>query len=294
MNIQTFSNKNPDIHSEETKNKILKYLNSNIPKSNANYEQLYDMSQLEIIKDNDYIVCPKINGVRSWIIFFREDEKYYAVSFPKHSQKKRDSIRIFSIDVSVEKTYYRGTIMEGIYYREGNKKYLIIDEIYKLFGKDQLIKSKGERLDSMSSIIKTSINNSEFYSICVGKYYEINKNSLLCLFQEIKSDQNIRDIIFYPKMYGGKIYNYTIVISDLTDDVVKTEYFYLEKTNNPDVYNILLNKSGNNEKIDIAYIPNMETSKKCKSWFKNSKKKILFVKCQMDFKKNKWIPIELA
>jgi hypothetical protein len=63
----------------------------------------------------------------------------------------------------------------------------------------------------------------------------------------------------------------------------------MQKTKNPDVYNLL--SSGT--KIDIACIPDMETSKKCKQWFKDNNAQELFVKCRFDFEKKKWIPIEL-
>ena len=57
------------------------------------------------------------------------------------------------------------------------------------------------------------------------------------------------------------------------------------------VYNLLSTSTG--DKIDIAYIPDMDTSKKCKQWFKVTNSNKLLVKCQMNMNKKKWIPIEL-
>jgi hypothetical protein len=66
----------------------------------------------------------------------------------------------------------------------------------------------------------------------------------------------------------------------------------MQKTVNADVYNLLSTTNGN--KIDIAYIPDMVTSKKCKQWFKDNKTKELLVKCQMDMDKKKWVPLEMV
>lgn len=67
--------------------------------------------------------------------------------------------------------------------------------------------------------------------------------------------------------------------------------YMLQKTEHPDVYNLLSVSTG--KKVELAYIPDMETSKRCKQWFKDNKTKELLVKCQMNMDKKKWIPIEL-
>ena len=77
----------------------------------------------------------------------------------------------------------------------------------------------------------------------------------------------------------------------MVDNIIKLAEFRMQKTTSPDVYNLLSIDTKN--KIDIAYIPDMETSKKCKQWYKDNKAKELVVKCQLDINKKKWIPIDL-
>ena len=283
------NNKNPDLKLADTKNKILEYLYKSDIQIDTRHESILTMKDMDIIRNNDYVICPRFSGTRSWIIFFSTDNAYFAVSFPKHSQRKREELRIHPIDISVRKIFYRGTIMEGIYFQNNGKKHLVVDEVYRLAGEDQRLKSKEDRLTNLAKFIKNSMSASPNYRINVSQVYSINEKSLKKLYDKIKIEPSIQEIIFYPRMYGSKIYVYTILDTDLTDNVIKITQFKLQKTASPDVYNLLSPKNKN--KIGIAYIPDIETSKKCKQWFKDYKKKILLVKCQFHIEKQKWIPM---
>ena len=289
--ILTEDIKNARLGSREVKNKILHYLYTSTINLNLKYEIISTVKDLDNIRDNEYIICPRFGGTRSWILFFHIDNNYYAVNFPKHSQRKKEDLYIHPIDVSVCKEFYRGTIMEGIFFRMDEKKYLVVDEVYLLAGANQLLKPKDDRLNNLSEYFKLNTNINHNYYMYVSQYFTTGKFSLRELYEKIKSDSKIQEIIFYPKIYGRKIYSYTIIDPDLIDNVIKLAQFCMQKTASPDVYNLLSPNSKN--KIDIAYVPDMETSKKCKQWFKDNKAKELNVKCRMDMGKKKWIPIEL-
>ena len=290
-------NKNININDAETKNMILKYLYGKNLKNTISFTGIQKVSDLDNIKNGDYIVCPRFRGSRSWVIFFKtqgskhEIPNYYAVSFPKHSQYKKINLRIHAVDISVSREFYNGTIMEGIFYRVANEKFLIIDEVYTLCGENQLLKSKTDRLNYLSNFITTNTVQTLSYHLYPCQYYSLTESNLSELYDKIKGDNRIQDIIFYPQIHGRKIYQYTIIDIDLTDDIIKTGVFKLQKTNNPDVYNVISFKTDN--KIDIAYLPDMATSKKCKQWFKDEKATELAVKCRMNMEHKKWIPIEL-
>jgi|SRR5579872_844215 len=293
-------NKNRNLNNSDTRDLILKYLYSKNLKSNFKVSGIQKMSDLDNIRDGDYIICPKFKGCRSWVIFFtgtQESEEeipnYYAVSFPKHNKYKKTEIKVRPVDLRVSKDLYNGTILEGIYYKFAKEKFLIIDEVYTLCGENQLLKSKTDRLNNLSNFLTEKTVQTPNYHLYVCQYYALNESNLNELYDKIKGDNRIQDLIFYPQLYGRKIYQYTIVDIDLIDDIVKTGIFKLQKTNSPDVYHIISFRT--NTKIDIAYIPDMATSKKCKQWFKDEKKKTeLLVKCQMNLEHNKWMPIELV
>ena len=291
MNVTQTHNKNKNLGSGIIKNKILKYLYTNV-KLNDKYENIGNEKDLNNIRDGDYIICPRFSGTRSWIIFVRIEEDYYAVNFPKHNQRKKQELYIHPIEINVSRDFYYGTIMEGIFFKMDKYKYLVIDEVYMLAGQKQLLKPKDDRLNELSRyIIKNTIKNPTDH-IYVSQFYQTDKISLKKLYDQIKNDNKIQEIIFYPKIYGRIIYNYTIIDSDLVDHVVKITKFRMQKTEKPDVYNLFTISS--EEKIGIAYIPDLDTSKTCKRWFKENKAKELMVKCQLHMEKKKWVPIELV
>jgi len=83
---------------------------------------------------------------------------------------------------------------------------------------------------------------------------------------------------------------YVITGEDLIDKVIKTSIFYMKKTQKSDIYNLI--DIDSNEKLDIATNPDLKTRKMCKRWFIDNKTDTLKVRCQYDFYKHKWQPIE--
>ena len=263
--------KNTNLTQHNTKIRILKYLHSSGINLNTKHEHISGETELNAIRDGDYLICPRYSGTRSWIIFFKCDvtDVYYAINFPKRNYPKKDQIVIYPIEISVKPTLYNGTIMEGIYFKMDDKRYLVIDEVYKYAGEDFYLKPKEDRLDFLTKQFKSDVTITAKFNLLVSQYYMINRDSLKELNDNIKSNPSIQEIIFYPKLYGKKIYSYTIINADLVDNVIRLCQLYLEKTGSPDVYNIYYANS--DKKIDIAYIPDIQTSKKCKQWFKDAK-----------------------
>lgn len=198
MNTLTTRMKNVDLHSSDVKNKILQYLYKQV-NLDLKPEFIASVKDLDNIRDNDYIICPRFNGTRSWIIFFQIGEVYYAVNFPKHSQMKKKDLIIHPIDIGVTKDFYHGTIMEGIFFKMDIHRYLIIDEVYTLAGQNQLLKPKDDRLNDLSQFIAKSIMINPTYNMYVTQFFNINKKNLKELYEKIKADTKIQDIIFYPK-----------------------------------------------------------------------------------------------
>lgn len=281
--------KNINLNNKQQRNKILKYLYSSVnPKINP--VSITCQDDIEKIRDYEYIICPKISGINVWIVFIKIDDIYYAVTFAK-AEKIKDIRYMNPIDIAVHKDFYTGTIMDGIYYEHNNSKYLIILEVYLLSGKNILLKPKIDRLYYLSQYISKNSSRRPNYQIYVTKYYLCDRNSLKDLYDKIKNDSLIRELIFYPSNFGNKIYCYRIVADDLTDEKIVIQSFIMQKTINSDVYNLI--DLDTNKKIGIAYIPDMECSQKCKLWFKHKKIKELTVNCKLHENKNKWIPFEL-
>jgi hypothetical protein len=281
--------KNKDLDKPSIRDKIIKYYHNNFPNTKTEYKYIKSEKDLNYIRENNYLICPQMSGVRVIVIFFREKNRYYAVNFHK-DKLKRNNIQIYPIEIPVIEKFYNGTIMEGIYFKFDKKKFLIIDQIYKLYGEDQTMKSRSDRIFFLSRKLKTDIIINPEYTMLTAQLYSIDKRSLEDLYEKIKINPNIRELAFVPNDFEGTVYLYSIISSDLIDDIVKYSKLIIQKTKTSDVYHLLDTVS--RKRIGIAHIPDMKTSKMCKEWFKTCKKKELVVRCLFDSVKNTWIPIE--
>src|SRR5436853_60193 len=99
--------KNADLNGSITKNLILRYLRQRVG-VDKRIKSVTTITELDHIRDGNYIMCPRFSGTRSWIIFFNDGLNYYAVNFPKQNINKQENLRIFPIDMDVAKEIYRG------------------------------------------------------------------------------------------------------------------------------------------------------------------------------------------
>jgi hypothetical protein len=285
--------KNKDLNTSSVKQMIIKYTYDMVNDSAVKPINITKMSEIDEIRNKDYIVCPKYFGERSWMIFIKLNGCYYAVTFFKqHRRNLIDGIKLIPVEISVDEEMYNGTIMEGIYSVTGGIITFIIDEIYYLAGKLQLLKPKDDRLKDLADYAYTKFGGSPNYNVRFCHHYQIERKSLEIFYERIKSDNTIQDIVFYPKKYGDKIYSYMITGEDLVDQVVRISIFNMKKTKQPDAYDLIDITTGN--KIDIAIIPDIQTSQKCKKWFSTNKTTMLLVKCKYLFDKKKWLPIGIC
>jgi hypothetical protein len=286
--------KNIGLDTGPVRNSIIRFLNNNVQNINEEYEIIARQESLDEIVQNEYILCPRMTGTRTWIIFFIKDNIHYAVNFPKHNQAKREQTRIYPIQVPAAGSYYRGTIMEGIYYRDETSQYLFVDEVHLLEGVNQMTKMKDIRLRELNESLRRSVNNSPNYGLYASQYYFPTEESLTALYEKIKVDPLIRELIFYPRIYGKKIYSYPISDQDILDQSVTYDIFKMRKGNHVDSYYL---QALNGENIGLAYIPNINVSRMCKKWFKDYRKKILMVRCSLgsvNVESDKWVPVKLV
>lgn len=285
---QQIIKKNFDINEKETKMRLVKFLNSKGLSFGHTETPIKTKNDCDMIKHGNYVVCPGIIGTRCWVIFYYDSETsvYYSVSFIKRATDINDLI-IHPVDVSAKKSVYQGTIMEGIYFKTGRIKNLLIDELCFARNENHLFKSKKDRLNIISSIVKNDISVAPNYRLVVPLYFDINPESLSCLYNKIKCDKMIKELIFYPEVHSNKIFTYVIKEKDFHDFDLNLVPFNMKKTTLLDVYEIY---NMNGAKIDIAHIPDMTLSKTCREWFKNSKKDTLEVLFKNE--KNQWIPVK--
>lgn len=291
--------KNLDLDLDMTKNKLIKFIQTNVTNINHKLIDITDLSQLDSIREHPdtYIICPRLVGTRSWILIAVIDDIYYAVNFPKHNINKRIDIKIFPINLTMKSACYNGTILEGIYTNINGLRKLVIDEVYMYSGQNQMLKSKSDRLTDLSNYIGRDFNQLPgSFELYVSKFYRVNRDDLKCLFDKIKTDKGkkdeyIQDIILYPQIFGKNIFQYKIIDTDTNDDIIKISILRMTKTKAVDSYKLF---SIDDEEMGLAYVPDARSTALFKTWFRNKRTKEIFAKCKLDVTRNRWIPFELV
>lgn len=290
MNNLTSNNKKKNLNLESTcvKQKILRYLSTyNI--KNTNINELSKDNEIDYIVNNDYIVCPQIRGTRSWFIIKKFDDCYYAVTFPKKIHKNTNIV-VYPIELSLKKTLYDGTIMEGMCHKYKNERYMIVDDVYLLKNENQLIFSKNDRLDKLTDVLNDSVTHTNMHHLYVSQRFKLTRFDLIDLYEKIKLDNRIESLVFFPNILGKPLFKYTIVEADMIDDVVRYNSFIMKKTTLPDIYHLYV--SDTTLSYSIASVPDQHYSKLYRKWFKNSDGKDIYVKCKMNNNDEQlWIPI---
>jgi hypothetical protein len=292
---------NLDLDSSDIRNKIFKYLASVQPNYNSRFTEIITDEDLEVLGNNDYVICPKYSGVRSWAIICTIDDVYYAINFPKFTKFNKNNIVFHEIGLSATKFLHSGTIMEGIYYEIiddfGKRRFFTADEVYVLGGSNELVKTKDDRLKNLHQVLAshTRVKEGSDFTLNVCQCYNTDADSLRLVFDRVKSDEHIQELIFYPKLYGQTIYSYTLKSEDVEDIIIEVETFIMQKTAKNDVYILYAkNCDDTRTKIGFAGVPNITFSKTFAFWFRSNKTKELVVECQKSADLDKWVPYKIV
>lgn len=291
LNNTSSKEKNKNLDLLKTKHDIISFISKNI--DIVDYEQIISKwSDVDTITPQKYIVCAREEGTKVWVVFYQSGECFYSVNFVRDYPKDLNKIKIYPVNITATKSIYSGTILECIHYKIENVHHYAIFEVYTLGGENQLLKSKSERLKIMNESLMKYVAKTSDCNIYICPHFAITKETLENdIFEKVKINPNIKEIVFSPKVYGNPVYTYKIIKNDLVDQVVKICTFKMCKLNHVDQYNLLNIRTG--EVVEEAYIPDITTSKLCQQWFKTKQKEIL-VTCKLDHIKLKWIPFQRA
>jgi len=299
--------KNINIHTFEIKKEILKYLTSHVKINNIgnHYLSINRDRDLDVImnKNHKYTVSLEKSGIRSWYMFFVANGIYFAISIPFGALT--EDIKIYPVNLKVNKTLYEGTIFEGIYLIKGQLKYVYVNEVYLLEGNTMINYNRNERLNMISRCIEENFTRDTDFIFDVDFGEELfcspqdkshddlldeneealqESNDMLIsvslikqLYAKTKSDTSISAWNFYPNRLTEPIYFYSLRPNDRVDEITRIEIFKIKKTNTTDVY-ILYDTKDN--VIGNAYIENSMVSKKFREQFEQNEKKYSSKKAQ--------------
>lgn len=299
-------------YSNDEKNHLLSYIYNKINLSDLKYKILESESDLIDIKKG-YYVSPNYNGINCLLVFFKSSDKHYSFLVERKtlnynwSQIDLDRIKIHPVKIRFREDIYNGTIFDGIL-NSGINNFFTICDTYYFRGENFLNIDVFTKSLNISAYLKCNYiddDNLNDLKIKVSKFKDLfeTKN----LINNI--DPDARGIAFYPKKSGLK-YLLINLQSQKKQEIKDNNNIYeeipnntegvfkIKKTETIDVYNLYLcavikKKERNvlkSRRIDIAYIPTIECSKKCRDILKNKDNTLIY--CIYNKVKNKWIPIK--
>jgi hypothetical protein len=261
---------------------------------------LYSLDFTKQICTTLYYVAFNSYGVPTFMMFFKLNDNYYCCIVDRKNTQYR--VIQCKCDISI----YNGTILSGIYQ---NDVFIVYDVIY-LCGKNTCSINIHEKLTYAKKLFNsTNIYFPEMYTCnLLDKYISKEHASM-------QSIVKINGLIFIPSIsYHGSRYiiltnitriNNAIIQVDKRDcttcssDNQKIKFnFVMEKTEMPDVFNLLLlSKLKINDcitiklkKYNIAYIKTINDSHYWANIFEQYKR--IIVACIYDINIGRWIPLK--
>lgn len=130
-----------------------------------------------------------------------------------------------------------------------------------------------------------------------SKLYNFDEDKIINVVRKVKDEtkfQMLEDQDTSKEVKEEVKEDINISTSNIMIDNDDEKILWISKTDYPDVYNLQISDNISSEKVGIALIPNLATSKMIRNAFKNKNAAaILMTKCKFDKKFNKWYPIEI-
>jgi len=311
---------------------VINYLYGKLKLYDYRYKIIETCDDINILENDTFYISPDYFGTYCFLVCIEVKGQQMTCLINKktlHYNKTKtilDQVSYFPIPFLFNDSAYKGTILDGVYYKSDVKgNIFIINDAYFLNGESLLDDKRQIKLIRIDQYIKQLRMSNECFEFIINISVEF-KNIRTLIKNDIPSiDIPIKGISFNPDISGCKyIYlfdndkqiklcetpkicddiNYSpddsLIKKQTSKPIIKkkTMIFEMRKTPVEDVYKLYLCKKVKDSllklvKIGIAYIPTSECSKLCRNFFEKESDKCLAV-CTYNFSKDKWSPVELA
>lgn len=303
------------IRNPKIKQAILDYVQKTTNAVRCNYVMINTERDLEHLNKKGLLVSPNYGGTGAFLVFVRlHRSKLFSVIIDKKSIGPNiNKVRMIMVRIRLNNSIYNGSILDGTLLRTPDAGQLfIVNDIYALNGQRLVNDFMVNKFINITTFLKHNyvednvLNN---IKIIVNDLHDVSQTRKLVkdTIPNLKYSKNVKGLIFLPETSGTRlIYLFQIhkpknkAITKNSVAIANTETkhvnFRMTKTKIPDVYKLyLLNTSDDKKykKIDIAYLPTLESSKLCKSLY-NDGEKHKIVMCEYVNDKQKWLPIRLS
>lgn len=314
-----------NIKSDHTKKLILHNIEEkyDIKVLQKHFENFNETTSISKLTKNPYLMCLKSNGNPYFMLLTRINEINTCILIDKKIQQGYFLPRMIVIQKQFSDKLFNDTIIDGEMIKDKNGKWVyLINDVFVYCGKklDDLnfIKRVNILYDMLEKHYKSG--KLDIFAMQIKKYFKCSElESELLVFRNIVPYSS-RGIIFKPMFYKFRdiLYNFdnTLIVSTkkvkrlgktnefiMSDsksfqknydhsNTIESEYkqFSIKSTNTPDIY--VLHDINTNDIIGNACVNNLNTSKFLNQLFENSSLNTCFnVKCKLNPKFNKWVPI---
>jgi hypothetical protein len=306
---------------------------SNIKIIQKHYHKL-DENNIRYIKASPHLCCLRSNGNPYYMFFTLYNDVPIIYFIDKKIHPGYQKPRILLVRGLFSETLYHNTLLDGEMVKCRNNKWeFLINDIIAYEGKLLSNTQLPDRLKVLYKMLETQYTADPMIDVCsykVKTYYHVFKESIPLLLElSTKLNYTCRGIYFwsYDLKYKPKLCNFNeeniinvvrktkdetkfqqkqTTVSDKTESetiVAQSSksvhgdimILWMTQTDYPDVYNLYDNENMlTSNKIGIALIPDLITSKKMRNAFKNKNAAtILKAKCSYNNVFNKWYPVDI-
>ena len=269
-------------------NKLYDFLITNEKK----YIRVTNKADLAYIKQNKYQVAPNFVGKEAFYFFCKINSNLYNVVIFKEELRKNiqeinfNYIQIYKIKFNVPKSFYNGTLFDGVIFNKTNSTFFVINDLVVFDGQITNIPLQNKQ-EIMNQLIN-HINVNKFFNIMINQFYDIDFIKTL-YYDKIKNSHfDINGMIFMDPSKNNTVFN---IYSNNIHTKSINAVFNMKKENLTDVYTLECLHDGELKKWGIARIPNMKKSLFFQNIFKN--KDNMKVECIYNLRFNKWEPVQL-
>lgn len=309
------------MYNTKEKQKIIDFIYTSTNMNKLRYKILEMEDDLQLLLTGKYKISPNFSGISSLLIFMKDKKNKYGILIDRKSlhydiyKVDPNAVDFYSIIIDIGEDIYKGTIFDGTYMIQPNRKLFIITDCLYFCGKNMNEKDIDTKLLEIKKYLEENYDSNDLENsieLTTNKLTDLKDTEKLILndIKKVNKTIPIRGVIFYPEYTNMRLlflFNNELKekknqetskneISYILNskDVVKAT-FEMRRTKIYDVYNLFLIHKNNNEdvykyvKIDIAYIPTIECSKKYRKLTENGN---ILVDCDYLPNKNVWLPQE--
>lgn len=301
---------------------IINFIYQNLrPYSNFMNHELIEKTDLNNMTTDNYIIQYKYNGEPSFLLFYRNKDRYYSCIINKKyllNDPKDiiiDSIHLIPFDITLELKIYEGSIFDGVYYSNKEKKInmFYVNDIFKFrgenkfrdninnkfielgiylshFKQNKIIISKHDKLQNINNFYNSTKSNNLISGICF--YPFISGTSYVYSFKRKQAQQINKSkqpvIKSFVQHKQNKIYKLKTEILKSKEEI-KFNFEVRNQTNNKSLFDIYIN----NEFVANLFL-NLTAHKKLLDQIKGHETDKNYVSCCYDRINNRWKYLDKA